>query len=97
MFEFISRYSTDPVLSNHSSIKPITGYLVSLSNSVLFAFFNLQTFLENSITAACIPKHIPKKGTLFSLAYFIAFIFPSIPLPPKPPGTIMPPAFAKDE
>ena len=38
----------------------------------------------------CIPKQIPKSGTLFSLAYLIVAIFPSIPLFPNPPGTTIP-------
>ena len=42
------------------------------------------------MTAHCIPKHIPRNGILFSLAYFIAEIFPSIPLSPNPPGTKIP-------
>ena len=36
------------------------------------------------------PKHIPKNGILFSLAYLIVSIFPSTPLLPNPPGTIIP-------
>ena len=48
-----------------------------------------------SITAICIPKHIPRKGILFSLAYFIDNIFPSEPLSPNPPGTNIPCIFSK--
>ncbi len=33
---------------------------------------------------------MPNIGTLFILAYEIASIIPSIPLSPKPPGTIIP-------
>ena len=33
------------------------------------------------------PKHIPRKGILFSRTYFIEVIFPSIPLSPKPGAT----------
>jgi hypothetical protein len=36
------------------------------------------------------PKQIPKNGILFSLAYLIASIFPSVPLFPKPPGIKIP-------
>jgi len=59
-------------------------------NSELFALEIPQTFLANSITAHCNPRHIPKKGIFFSLAYLTAFILPSIPLSPKPPGTRIP-------
>ena len=47
-------------------------------------------FLAASIIAICIPKQIPKKGILFNLAYFMAAIFPSLPLFPKPPGIKIP-------
>ena len=57
------------------------------SNSSEFASFSPSTSLANSTTAICIPKHIPKNGILFSLAYFIVAILPSIPLFPNPPGT----------
>jgi len=36
------------------------------------------------------PRHIPRKGIFFSRAKLIALIFPSIPLGPNPPGTIIP-------
>ena len=49
-------------------------------NSEEFASSIPQTFLANSITAHCNPKHIPKNGMLFFLIYSIAEIFPSIPL-----------------
>ena len=71
----------------------IIGYVVFLLNSVELPFFSPKTFLENSMHAHCIPKHIPKKGILFSLTYFIADIFPSIPLSPKPGATITPSIF----
>ena len=58
--------------------------------SVELAFSRPNMFLEYSITAICIPKQIPKKGMLFSLAYFTALIFPSIPLSPKPGATKIP-------
>ena len=64
----------------------MTGYFVFLLNSVLLAFFKFKIFLENSIIAICIPKQIPKYGSLFSLAYLQAIIIPSIPLLPNPPG-----------
>src|SRR4030042_6651129 len=69
----------------------LTGSFVFKSNSVLFAE-RPQTFLANSITAHCIPRHIPKKGIFFSRAYFIVLTFPSIPLYPNPPGTRIPSA-----
>jgi hypothetical protein len=33
---------------------------------------------------------MPKKGKLFNLAYLMAFILPSLPRSPNPPGTIIP-------
>ena len=41
-----------------------------------------------SITAACIPKQIPRNGTKFSRAYLIAETLPSIPLTPNPPNCL---------
>ena len=41
------------------------------------------------------PRQIPKKGILFSLANLIASILPEIPLLPNPPGISMPFAFFK--
>ena len=64
-----------------------------MSNSLDPALFIFRTFLANSIIAICIPKHIPRKGILFFLAYFIAEIFPSVPLFPKPPGIKIPDTF----
>ena len=43
--------------------------------------------------AICIPKQIPRKGILFSLAYLMAEILPSVPLLPKPPGINNPETF----
>ena len=43
--------------------------------------------------AICIPKQIPRKGILFSLAYLIAAILPSVPLLPNPPGINNPETF----
>ncbi|WVZ03798.1 hypothetical protein V8G54_024604 [Vigna mungo] len=42
------------------------------------------------MTAICIPKQMPRNGTLFSRAYFAARIFPCTPLSPNPPGTRIP-------
>ena len=44
----------------------------------------------NSTNVSCIPKHSPRYGILFSLAYLIAQIIPSIPRSPNPPGTKIP-------
>mmetsp|Transcript_10287 Transcript_10287/g.38139 ORF Transcript_10287/g.38139 Transcript_10287/m.38139 type:complete len:353 (+) Transcript_10287:527-1585(+) len=49
-----------------------------------------STFLANSITAACMPRQIPRNGVLDSRAYCAARIFPSVPRSPNPPGTRMP-------
>lgn len=59
-------------------------------NSVGLASFIPQTFLANSMVASCIPKHKPKNGIFFTLAYSIALIMPSTPLLPNPPGTMIP-------
>lgn len=48
------------------------------------------TNLENSMTAACRPRHMPKNGFLVSRHHLQASIFPSMPRLPKPPGTITP-------
>ena len=66
------------------SIRSITGCGEFLSNSVLLALINPQTFLANSITAHCKPNQRPRNGTLFSLAYLHDKIFPSDPLDPNP-------------
>ena len=47
---------------------------------------SFATFLSVSITISCIPKQIPKHGTLLTLQQFIAKILPKTPLFPKPPG-----------
>ena len=80
----------------HSVNNPITLFSVFI-NSEEFAFLIFNTFRENSITASCNPRQIPKKGTLFKRAYFIAFSFPVMPLSPKPPGTIIPLIFCSLE
>ena len=71
----------------------MTGFFVPVSNSDEFASFNPSTFRANSIVAICIPRHIPRNGIPFSLAYFVARIFPSVPLCPNPPGTNIPSAW----
>ncbi len=73
-----------------SSIISITGSLEVGSISVEWAFLIPKIFLANSITAICIPRQIPKNGNPFSLAYFTAVIFPSIPRWPKPGATNKP-------
>ena len=62
-----------------------------LLNSVEFAPDKPHTCLAKSMIAHCIPKHIPKKGILFSRAYFEDNILPSLPLDPKP-GNIKTPS-----
>ena len=61
----------------------------SFSNSTLLAFGRFKKLLVYSITAACIPRQIPKNGILFSLAYRTASTLPSMPLTPKPPNVYM--------
>ena len=60
-----------------------------MSNSVDPALLICKTFLANSITAICMPKHMPKKGIFFFRAKLIAEIFPYVPLFPNPPGIKM--------
>mmetsp|Transcript_3289 Transcript_3289/g.12721 ORF Transcript_3289/g.12721 Transcript_3289/m.12721 type:complete len:282 (+) Transcript_3289:477-1322(+) len=76
-----------------SGIKMTAGFFVSGSISVECASDRPRTFRAYSITIHCIPRQIPRYGTLFSRAYLAAIIFPSVPRPPKPPGTKMPCAF----
>ena len=76
-----------------SGMNTTAGCGVFSSNSVEFAFSIPNTFLQNSIVAICNPKQTPRYGILFTLAYSAAFIFPSIPLIPKPPGTRIPSEF----
>ena len=71
----------------------MTLCLLSGLNSPESASSKPITFLANSMTAVCIPRQMPRYGTLFSLANCAARIFPSMPRFPKPPGTSMPSAF----
>ena len=66
-----------------------------MSSSLEPAFLIFRTFLANSITASCIPKHIPKNGIFICLANLIDIIFPSVPRLPKPPGISIPDTFFK--
>ena len=75
-----------------SGINMTQGLEVSGSNSVLFASSKPRMERANSTTASCIPTHMPRKGTWFSRANFVASIFPCTPLSPKPPGTRIPSA-----
>ena len=70
----------------------MTGFLHNSSNSNELASLIPQTFLAYSIVINCIPKQIPKSGTLLVRAYSIASIIPAIPRSPNPPGTIIPSA-----
>src|SRR5699024_8313661 len=71
-----------------SAIVAITGADVSGSNSVEVAP-SIPALRAASNTVHCRPKHSPNNGSLFSRAYVIAAILPSIPRPPNPPGTTM--------
>ena len=55
--------------------------------SVECASLRPQTLRANSITATCMPRQMPRYGMRFSRAYWIAWILPSMPRSPKPPGT----------
>lgn len=65
------------------------------SNSTLLAFSSLSTFLANSTTIHCSPRHIPKQGISLSLANLTALILPSTPLSPNPPGIRIPSTSSK--
>ena len=65
----------------------ITGLVVFGSNSAELASLRPIKLRATSITIHCKPKHKPRAGIFFSLAYLSAPSFPSIPLTPKPPGT----------
>ncbi|CRG03205.1 Uncharacterised protein [Streptococcus pneumoniae] len=60
------------------------------SNSAECAPSKPKTLRANSTVANCIPKQIPKYGTLFSRAYLIDEILPSLARKPNPPGTRIP-------
>ena len=77
-----------------SGIRSMTGWAVAAS-SLEWASARPHTWRANSTTAICIPRQMPRKGTLFSRAYRTAEIFPSMPRSPKPPGTRMPSAPAR--
>uniref|UniRef100_A0A0A9BZQ6 Uncharacterized protein n=1 Tax=Arundo donax TaxID=35708 RepID=A0A0A9BZQ6_ARUDO len=66
-----------------------TRFGVSLLNSSLSASPRPKTCLDISITEICMPKQIPRYGTLFSRAYFAANTIPEIPRSPNPPGIKM--------
>lgn len=63
-----SRVSTLPSAVCHSSIRATTGAAHFKSNSVEFAPFKPATSRAYSIRAICMPKQMPKYGTLFSRA-----------------------------
>src|SRR3546814_20387404 len=66
-----------------SSMSEITGSLAFSFISVESACFNPRTFRPYSITAHCMPRHIHRKGMLFSRAYRMAVLFPYIPRLPN--------------
>lgn len=78
------------IMEYTSGINMTMGVLVSGSNSVLFASCRPRTDRAYSMTAICIPRQMPRYGTLFSRAYLAARIFPCTPRSPKPPGTRTP-------
>ncbi|CSI90493.1 Uncharacterised protein [Vibrio cholerae] len=58
--DFSLRSSTLPSPSTHSVIKPTTGYLVFLLNSVECAPSIPATLRAYSMSATCIPKQMPR-------------------------------------
>ena len=71
-------------------MRSMTGCAVCSSNSVELASAQPNTSRAYSITVHCIPRQMPRNGTLCSRAYLIAAILPSTPRAPNPPGTRMP-------
>ena len=63
---------------------------VPLLNSVESAASSPHTLRAYSMTSVCIPRQMPKYGTLRSRAKRIALSMPSMPRLPNPPGTRMP-------
>ena len=77
-----------------SGSRSITGYGVSGSNSVELAPGMSTTWRAKSATAICMPRQTPRNGIFSSRAIRAAWILPSIPRTPKPPGMRMPSAWA---
>jgi len=66
-------------------------YLTILNNVLYQQLMKiLEIYLENSTTAACNPKQIPKNGFPCKRHQLAANIFPSTPRFPNPPGTKIP-------
>ena len=74
---------------SHSVIRPTTACSQG-PNSVDEAPLRPTRFRAASITAICMPKQMPKNGTLRSRAKRTASSLPAVPRSPKPPGTRMP-------
>mmetsp|Transcript_1626 Transcript_1626/g.4201 ORF Transcript_1626/g.4201 Transcript_1626/m.4201 type:complete len:344 (+) Transcript_1626:407-1438(+) len=75
-----------------SGMNTTTGVEVLCSNSVELAPSRPSTLRQNSTTAICIPRQMPRKGFFAVRAWLMAQILPSTPRLPKPPGTSTPPA-----
>ena len=71
-------------------MKSITRFFFCRVNSREFASLRPQTERAYSITLTCMPRQMPKYGTLFSRAQRHAQIMPSMPRLPNPPGTSTP-------
>ena len=71
-------------------ISAMTGVAQSGSNSVLLVSGMPQTSRANSMMATCRPRQMPKNGRSFSRAQRTAWIIPSMPRSPKPPGISSP-------
>ena len=74
----------------HSVIRPTTGSGARAELGRARAVRARRDARAASITAICMPKQMPKYGTLRSRAKRAASILPSVPRSPKPPGTRMP-------
>ena len=73
-----------------SGISTMTGSLVSGENSAESASGSPRTSRAISMVATWNPRHTPRNGSPFSLAYLAARTLPSTPLTPNPPGISIP-------
>ena len=76
--------------SNSSYIKKNLSILKNIYDKLGKKNLHSLIVYSNSTIDNCIPRQRPRNGILFSLAYLMAVIFPSIPRSPNPPGTRIP-------
>lgn len=73
-----------------SGMSITTGYEVSGLISVELAFSQCKTFRTNSMVATCRPRQMPRNGFCVLRHHRQAWIMPSMPRFPNPPGTMTP-------